>query len=131
GWFGEPGHYGIYLAMILSMEKYPLQNKLNKILVLGILSTLSMAAYAFLIFIVVVRYFTFSKILVLIFMFFLGSIVVYLNYDFINQLFFSKLNDNVLESRGEFSSDFFIKSFYTDFFGLGKETLSINNVVSS
>jgi len=55
GWFAEPSHYGIYAALVIAAQNRPFHGALNKLLLVSILLTFSLAAYLCVIVVYLVR----------------------------------------------------------------------------
>lgn len=133
GWFGEPGHYGIYLCIVLALEKKPFEGKSNLILVTAIISTLSAAAYLILLGIYLLRAKTKSTVKSIAFIIALFPILYFSGIYKILDIITSKFteSEDIIESRSNLNLS--IINFNSENFllGYGSDALLYFDVYSS
>lgn len=130
GVFGEPGHFGIYLCLLLLMEDKPLEGKVNKVLVLGVISTFSAASYAILLLILVLKERFFKQAL----FFFILFLALYLfNVEWVFSVVLDKFNtgEDLLASREVLDLSLFFHTFSDLMFGYGRDVLNFYGYTSS
>ncbi|WOE41672.1 hypothetical protein [Acinetobacter chinensis] len=135
GWFQEPGHFGIYLAMALILVKETFTSLKGKVITLALILTFSSSAYILYFLILILKNFNLNKIIFPISFIFLGFLA-YLNIPFItslmDNLFFYKFQtDSILEDRSR-GSDYLGEINLSNYFwGRGFEYLSLNEILVS
>ena len=137
GIFAEPSIFGIISALIYHSKIFIDSKWKKNILILGVLISISLGAYAILIVFFIKKF----KAKQFVFLFLIGLIALSLNIEMfqeaLDRFFFNKLTDNILSDRvsGDFSLflDEYINniSFLQFFLGDGTNVLANNNFIVS
>ncbi|WP_180161469.1 hypothetical protein [Acinetobacter sp. YH12040] len=135
GWFQEPGHFGIYLAMALILMEKTFTSFKGKIITIALFLTFSSSAYILYFLILFLKNLKSTKIVIPIILIFI-SCLSYLYIPFItslmDNLFFYKFQtDSVLEDRsrgGDYLGEISLSNY---FWGKGFEFLSLNDILIS
>lgn len=129
GWFGEPGHFGIYLCMFLIGQKYIFKGKINRTFIVGILTTMSLASILLLIIITLIKsrahHFIFFSVILLIIFLLIPQDVLY------SLILIKFKSENVLLDRSLLPLNLLDLDLISLFFGYGSDFLSSNGYYSS
>ncbi|WP_338617697.1 hypothetical protein [Pigmentiphaga sp. CHJ604] len=130
GWFGEPGHFGIYIVLLLATEERLLASKSNKLLFLTLLSTLSLGSYISFLVLFLIRERRFGS---LVFLSLVCLVFYILARDLIDNFLLSKLlsDQPLLQARADFSLDLQAYTPAQLIFGSGRDYLTSLNEYSS
>lgn len=129
GWFGEPGHFGLYLCMCLMNQRNIFSGKVNKVFVFTIITTLSLSSIFFLIVLALFNSKFHKFIFIILFTFLLLS---FLPSEVLDNYLFNKLpTERVLSNRSFLPISLFNTDPYYLIFGYGRDFLNSFNYFSS